>query len=420
MTSDRIYHLAVAGILTAADLQNSHDELHFVHPKTKLTALAAAVWNGHKHTVKLLLDYGADPDGTPGSRPPLWVAAGKTRRNANSIIDILLRHYANASRPSSFDDNSTPLLRAMLTLKSPAILRALVKAGARPAVQNNKGESAENVATRRNDHQRAAALFSKPSPVNDRLERFGAFLSAIVLVVACRHEQPMIALAAAATLIMIKASAIREYLLLNGLIETVQTTELKQELTEDIHRFLHQKQLSRFFCTDGSFVKTVIEHAVALDSDPENTLDVKDLMRLALYQTVLYCESSSQMQQSKHFDAIVHHIARIATFVSPEDGSATRIGKGSKENLNPFIRDCLESQAMKGPILLVVISEEAWIGEASADALQGHNLDMQGVHFHEIIIDDTARSIMQTDQPGLEKYLLSLLIAPLNETATEK
>lgn len=62
-----------------------------------------------------------------------------------------------------------------------------------------------------------------------------------------------------------------------------------EQFKKDIHDYINETNLSRFFPVGNQFLKKVVEKAMELDADPNNTLDVRDLTRLALYQPVLYC-----------------------------------------------------------------------------------------------------------------------------------
>lgn len=63
--------------------------------------------------------------------------------------------------------------------------------------------------------------------------------------------------------------------------------------------FILEKDLNRFFPPDDPFLQEVVERAVNLRADPDNSLDVHDLARLALYQPVLYC--GTLVEQSVFF-----------------------------------------------------------------------------------------------------------------------
>lgn len=58
---------------------------------------------------------------------------------------------------------------------------------------------------------------------------------------------------------------------------------------KNMRDYINETNLSRFFPPDNQFLEKVVEKAVELEADPNNTLDVRDLTRLALYQPVLYC-----------------------------------------------------------------------------------------------------------------------------------
>lgn len=225
-----IYELAEKGSLTANHLDGPHavEELATVNPTTFLTPLGVAVWFGHEKQVKLLLEKGANPNGENGARPPLWVAAAKTKHNAGRIIQILLDHKADPSKPSEIDQNSTPLLAAVKNDRAPAIISALVDAGASPKDQNVKGESALTIA----ETHKARALLQAMRPQEDRHgDRFTALfaLSGLVLgVVAWSNKfskwtaaaKAATAVATAGCLIASGAQAIKKRFNMSGWFES--------------------------------------------------------------------------------------------------------------------------------------------------------------------------------------------------------
>ena len=67
-----------------------------------------------------------------------------------------------------------------------------------------------------------------------------------------------------------------------------------EQFKTDMRDYINKTKLSRFFPPGNRFLEKVVEKAVELDENPNNTLDVRDLTRLALYQPVLYCGTFRQ------------------------------------------------------------------------------------------------------------------------------
>ncbi|KAK6538241.1 hypothetical protein TWF694_011120 [Orbilia ellipsospora] len=95
-----------------------------------------------------------------------------------------------------------------------------------------------------------------------------------------------------------------------------------ENFKKGIDDYIKKTKLDRFFPPDNPFLKTVVRKALYLEQDPDNTLDVKDLTKLSLYQTVLYLDDSGSMRKgTRHNDLrdLVRRIAGIATRLLPDD-----------------------------------------------------------------------------------------------------
>ncbi|KAI1118532.1 hypothetical protein F5Y14DRAFT_217781 [Nemania sp. NC0429] len=318
-----IYQSALAGTLTADRLKGDQWR-SYIHHQSKLTLLSAAVWKGHKDLVKLLLEKGADPNKEGELRPPLWVAASKTKTNAGHIIDILLNHKADPTLPSVIDDGSTPLLVAVKTYKSPAIISKLVDAGASPEAANGKGETPRQVATNRKDRAQLQALLPRSQRTSDRLPVLAMLTGLILFVVAWANNNIM-----AATIVAgaagVATAALKNRFNISGLLDHSVLISPDQrtakQFREDMRDYIDKTNLGRFFPPGSDFLEKVVTKAVYLDSSPNNTLDVHDLTRLALYQPVLYCDDSGSMQtdnRQEHQRDLVERITSITTRLVPD------------------------------------------------------------------------------------------------------
>lgn len=158
MTS--IFDLALKGTLSASDLVGKDEEIDKVDEKTLYTPLGAAVHANRKDNIKLLLAHRANPDGAPGSRPPLWIAAARTKGPIGDIVETLLAHGVNVKKadPVVNDTALHAIVQRYRNEDDLDVIEALVNAGADPKATNQRGESAESLATKRNDKKLLALL----------------------------------------------------------------------------------------------------------------------------------------------------------------------------------------------------------------------------------------------------------------------
>ncbi|KAF3928051.1 hypothetical protein AA313_de0201994 [Arthrobotrys entomopaga] len=94
-----------------------------------------------------------------------------------------------------------------------------------------------------------------------------------------------------------------------------------EQFKKGIDDYITRTNLNRFFPPDNPFLKTVVRKALELEQDPENTLNVKDLTKLSLYQTVLYLDDSGSMRKGTRQNDLrdlVRRIASIATRLLPD------------------------------------------------------------------------------------------------------
>lgn len=72
----------------------------------------------------------------------------------------------------------------------------------------------------------------------------------------------------------------------------IQNPQTVQDFQLNIKQYIADTKMNDFF-QDDTFLQKVAEKAVKLKTDPSTTLksldDIKDLTRLALFQSVIYC-----------------------------------------------------------------------------------------------------------------------------------
>ncbi|KAF3317976.1 hypothetical protein TWF173_009796 [Orbilia oligospora] len=99
------------------------------------------------------------------------------------------------------------------------------------------------------------------------------------------------------------------------------------DFKKEINTFVEYSRLGRFFPPKSTFIKNVVDKAVSLGRDPSNSLDAKDLARIALYQPVIYCDDSGSMRQGTRRDDLKDLVKRIASVTSriAPDGEGVEI-----------------------------------------------------------------------------------------------
>lgn len=203
MTS--IFDLARKGTLSESDLVGKEKEIDAVDKETLYTPLGVAVHFNRKDNVKLLLANGANPDGVAESRPPLWIAAARTKGHIGSIVRMLLAHTMDVNKTSDLVGHNTPLHAIVQRYRNEDdldVIEALVNAGANPQAKNKRGESAESLATKRNDRKPLALLTPPDKRKKSHIGDVLMITSLIVFAIswANRHSPlAMVAAAAAAT-----------------------------------------------------------------------------------------------------------------------------------------------------------------------------------------------------------------------------
>lgn len=72
----------------------------------------------------------------------------------------------------------------------------------------------------------------------------------------------------------------------------IQNPQTVQDFQSNIQQYVADTKMNDFF-QDDTFLKKVAEKAVKLKTDPSTSLkrldDIKDLTKLALFQSVIYC-----------------------------------------------------------------------------------------------------------------------------------
>ncbi|KAJ3529255.1 hypothetical protein NM688_g7879 [Phlebia brevispora] len=161
--------------------------------------------------------------------------------------------------------------------------------------------------------------------------------------------------------------------------------------------FVQGSGLDKFFSGSSTFLRTVSEKAAVLRGDPTTTLsspeNFKRLMRLSLYQLVIYCDDSGSMRVDNRYEnqrELVKRLAHIATRIVPDSygvelrfinadsasnlgaaeieeamlrtrpGGGTQIGTALRAKiLQPLVYDVLDdvTRHLDRPLLVFVITD---------------------------------------------------------------
>ncbi|KAL7936153.1 hypothetical protein V8C35DRAFT_278376 [Trichoderma chlorosporum] len=330
MTS--LFHLALQGTLAESHLQGKEKEIDAVDEETMYTPLGAAVHSNHQNNVRLLLKNGANPNGAPGSRPPLWIAAARTKGSIDTIVGILLAHQVDVNKADPVVKNTAlhALVQRCRNEDDLEVIEALVNAGADPKATNERGESAESLAAKRNDKKLLAILTpdkQKKSHIKDVIMIACLILFAVSW--ANRNTLGTIATAVAATAAAAFGPIKRRFKMLgrrsrrvpHHIAEKLEKTATAKAFKDEMHAYIKEAHLDQFF-KDDKFLDHVITKAVDLEADPKTTVNVHDLARLSLYQPVLYCDDSGSMEQDNRIKIqadLCERITSLTTRLVPDD-----------------------------------------------------------------------------------------------------
>ncbi|KAL7909354.1 ankyrin repeat-containing domain protein [Trichoderma velutinum] len=335
MTS--IFDLALKGTLNKSDLEGREKEVDKVDEKTLYTPLGAAVHSNRRDNIKLLLAHGANPNGAPGSRPPLWIAAARTKGPIGGIVDMLIAHKVDVNKTDHVL-NDTALHAIVQRYRNEDdldVIEALVNAGADPKATNQRGESAESLATKRND-KKLLALLAPDKHKKVHIKDVLMITSLILFAVSwANRNNPLVVIvtAAAATAAAVGSRLVgpikkrfkmlgrRSKKVPHHVAEKLEKAASAEAFKQEMRDYIKKAHLDQFF-KDDKFLDHVITKAVDLEADPKTTFNVRDLTRLALYQPVLYCDDSGSMNQDNRIQLqadLGKRVTSLTTRLVPED-----------------------------------------------------------------------------------------------------
>ena len=147
-------------------IRNDSQILNTQESDSGLTPLALAIGEGLPEVVRNLLQNGARADGlTRNYATPLLIAAWKTKKEQNLIIQILLddpRSLSIIDTTCSAAKNKTPLMWCIDREKLESV-RMLRRKGASLTIKNSEGRTAKQMAEGREDIYRALYPNEEPT-----------------------------------------------------------------------------------------------------------------------------------------------------------------------------------------------------------------------------------------------------------------
>ncbi|KAI0845402.1 hypothetical protein F5Y00DRAFT_265657 [Daldinia vernicosa] len=324
---------AAAGALTHATLNNYLNTCKINEPSTErgngtigLTPLALAARNGHADTVRLLLEKGAAVDALSSQlRTPLWIVTARGQGdNRAEIVQLLLRYGADPkySLPT-LQNGSTPLENELRQQKDPDVIQLLVQSG-------GKTDKVISLAASLGIPEIDTAMGSSKHGSNV-LETIVSLIIAVILYIfGWVHNA---AIAAGSVLKKYPICGRMDSSMEKKVHEELSPPKTKEEFKKSIGDFVAKHKLGKFFREDSQqLLESIAAKAVELQGDATSTLgqpeNSENLIKLALYQPVIYCDDSGSMDPMGNNDGenrigdqrdLVRRVASICTKIVPDE-----------------------------------------------------------------------------------------------------
>ncbi|KAI9741650.1 MAG: hypothetical protein M1834_000034 [Cirrosporium novae-zelandiae] len=312
MDKPTIYSEAAKGTLNKRTLQgylNSKLDINERAPGNNFTPLMAAVLNGHKTVVKLLLENKADVNALSNKdETALWLATSKTPKNRKMIVKLLLTHGPDLELTPSYGSGNTPLMQAITEFKDTDIISRLVDAGAKTDTKNRNNKTAQDLAMATGNDKVSKALLSREQRNMRRLYAIDSVISVIL------HMISMVNLFSARVMAAGKSADLQD----------CQTAE---DFRKNINKYVEDTGLERFFPPDNPFLQTMAEKLTAFKDDERESLNkpenFKDLIKLSLYQPVfgsMQCavDEGIDIERGTAQSQLVERITRICGLLVPD------------------------------------------------------------------------------------------------------
>ncbi|KAF3055776.1 hypothetical protein GL218_06861 [Daldinia childiae] len=395
--------------------KTSSFDINSIDPETGLTLLATASLKGRTDVVKLLLQNNASATKlSQGDRTPVWFAAmgSMKKRDRAEIIRLLHAHGADINKPSSGDANYTPLMKVVAEWKDVNTVRQLINLGADKTLKNSNRETAARIAFEKKKDAMIDALNSSSQgrlTLMDIIWKILAFVLHLIIwvyivissvlkgIIESSHEPSEIKILSHSNVSNTTLDITTPRLLANTHLQEVQESKMAEEYKSDIIRFISKNHMDSFFKNDDPFLNTLVEKAAKMKANPpESTLksdkDIRDLIKVSLYQQVILCDDSTSMSVGNRIKAQQHlakRVTKFATYIIPdEDGvelrfinssvSGSRLREAEVETimtnmqptgdadigsnliakiLKPLVYDKLENKELVRPLLVSMITD---------------------------------------------------------------
>ncbi|KAJ5772258.1 hypothetical protein N7520_002787 [Penicillium odoratum] len=304
MTISSIYKNARDGRLNEESLNQYiklGEDINAASGNKQYTPLMAAVLNGHKNTVKLLLSNKADVDRqAPSGETALWVATSNTRRNRLAIVSLLLvvTPRPNLNVQPKIGSRNTPLMQAIVRFGDTKVASLLVNAGASLGALNLDGKTANELVIEVQSHKLALALPLLDEKMENQVPTTTKNVKFIAYVIFW--------LSMIFTFIFCALRALKGYFGASS-SQSVPVSKLEKPMSlfpkPDDFKAIAAGHVSginveRFSSQNNESLQKLIEDLVVLENrkSPLNTQEnLKALILLKLYQPIFYCDDSSFM-----------------------------------------------------------------------------------------------------------------------------
>ncbi|KAI1453915.1 hypothetical protein F4805DRAFT_469754 [Annulohypoxylon moriforme] len=355
-----LYTDAATGVLTQTTLDNYLNIYKIDERSTErgngtvgLTPLALAARNGHADVVKLLLDNGAQVD-APSSqlRTPLWVATSRGQgENRLEAVSHLLKHGADAkySRPD-LQEGSTPLENELKQGKDPKVIQLLVHHG-------GTTDKALELAAQLGYPEIDDAMRPAEERNNFR-DAIVSLITALILFILAWLNSSVLTGYANSIFDKFQISGNRTSAMAKRIEAEIPRPKSKEEFQKAIGDFVENHGLGKFFSRGSEqLLENIASKAVDLQNDESTVLsepeNAENLVKVALYQPVIYCDDSGSMHPRKNPQRedrmedqrqLVKRIAAICTKIVPDDlGVHLRFINSQPSDTNDLNTDAIEN-----------------------------------------------------------------------------
>ncbi|UKZ81451.1 hypothetical protein TrVFT333_009223 [Trichoderma virens FT-333] len=434
------YSLARTGRLAESQLNQflSASSIDKVDSKKGFTLLVEAVRNGQLYTVLLLLRKGASVDkkGRHGRTPLHYAIRAKSSRD--EIVKALLDKGAHVNAED--DDGNTPLIVAVQETAGMPVVRLLVSCGASSTMKNKAGESAWDIANCKDrfaDQNILRALSLRGYQAPERLSLITTTISFILFFFSYLNSGAVQGVPKGA---LSKSYNIGNTEVNEELAKEIKNPQTIEDFKHNINKFVEDNpELNTFFPSGNPFLQKVAEKAAQITANPDNCLTeaklINDLTKLALYQTILYCDDSGSMMKTdagnkdtrqQLLRKLISRMSSVVTRLVPDgEGVHLRfINKSGKYNslnsqqieealdiepkggtnigtqlrkkiLHPFVFDPIAlGETLKRPLLIIVVTD-------------GHPTESDPDSFKKAIIDCSRALENNGYEPRAVRYLVS-------------